>query len=120
MILAADPDKDLINKHLPEDIRIFSIKRVTKGFNSKSMCDARTYSYTLPTYAFATDKVCCNYDGTEVDELYEKKIQEYSLIDGKPCFEYRISEEKLDMLAKMLKKFEGSHNFHNFTSKMYG
>jgi len=30
-----------INKHLPDDVRVQSIKRVTKNFNSKTACDAR-------------------------------------------------------------------------------
>ena len=29
------------------------IKRVTKGFDSKNYCDSRTYSYVIPTFAFA-------------------------------------------------------------------
>ncbi|KOB78136.1 tRNA pseudouridine synthase, partial [Operophtera brumata] len=41
-----------INKRLPECIRVFGVKRVTNRFNSKSKCNARTYSYTLPTFVF--------------------------------------------------------------------
>ena len=31
-----------INAHLPNDVRVMGMKRVTKGFCSKSSCDART------------------------------------------------------------------------------
>ena len=44
-----------IQNHLPNNprtIQINEIKRVTKNFNSKSACDARTYEYLLPTFAF--------------------------------------------------------------------
>lgn len=41
-----------LNNDLPDDIRVFSVKRTTKGFNSKTNCDARSYSYTLPSYTF--------------------------------------------------------------------
>ena len=44
-----------IQTHLPSNprtIQINEIKRVTKNFNSKSACDARTYEYLLPTFAF--------------------------------------------------------------------
>lgn len=42
-----------INSYLPEAIRVYGHFRVTKGFNSKTACDARSYQYLLPTYAFA-------------------------------------------------------------------
>lgn len=80
-----------INEYLPEQIRILDIKRVTKGFNSKNSCDARTYSYTCPSFAFAPKHI-------------------------KPSEEYRINDEIMENLNKWTKYFEGTHNFHNFTS----
>lgn len=50
------PEVSLIentNAFLPDQIRVMGLKRVTRGFNSKAMCSARTYEYLLPTYAFA-------------------------------------------------------------------
>lgn len=32
-----------LNSRLPEDIRIFSVQRVTKSFNPRKFCIARTY-----------------------------------------------------------------------------
>lgn len=86
-------DIDALNKDLPEQIKVFAVKRVTKGFNSKSNCDARTYAYTLPTIAFA---------------LNEEKVDIES---------YRAPEERLKVVSEMLKLFEGTKNFHNFTSR---
>lgn len=60
---------DLVNEQLPKQIRMFGnneklvfhiyhqypslgFKRVAASFNSKNSCDARTYIYILPTYAF--------------------------------------------------------------------
>ena len=45
----------LINTHLPPHIRVMSVKRVTKGFNCRHACVARTYEYLMPTYALAPD-----------------------------------------------------------------
>ena len=57
----------LVNEQLPKQIRMFGtvktivffeitfilgVKRVAASFNSKNSCDARTYIYILPTYAF--------------------------------------------------------------------
>ena len=43
----------LINAHLPPEIRVMAVKRVTKSFDSRYACGARMYEYVLPTYAFA-------------------------------------------------------------------
>lgn len=90
---ADEIDIDAINKDLPTEIMIFGVKRVTKGFNSKEKCDARTYTYTLPTISFADHEQDVSMDT------------------------YRLSDEKLDKLNGLLKLFEGTKNFHNFTSR---
>ncbi|XP_018560852.1 tRNA pseudouridine synthase A [Anoplophora glabripennis] len=91
--LAENIDLGKINAELPEVIRVFAYKRVTKGFNSKSQCDSRTYIYMLPTVAFAD------------------KDQDISQKD------YRLGEEKLNTVNTILQNFVGTKNFHNYTSK---
>uniref|UniRef100_A0A0P4W3T8 Pseudouridylate synthase 1 homolog n=1 Tax=Scylla olivacea TaxID=85551 RepID=A0A0P4W3T8_SCYOL len=81
-----------INQHLCSQIRVMAIRRATKGFNCKSWCDSRTYSYMCPTFAFAP----------EVEKATE---------------DYRITPEVLDGLRNILKLYEGTHNFHNFTAR---
>ncbi|XP_017890874.1 tRNA pseudouridine synthase A [Ceratina calcarata] len=111
-------NKEDINKHLPEDIRVFGIKRVTKGFNSKNRCDARTYRYVLPTFAFAPEDpnfLRIEKEEEEIDE--EKRLKQLSVIDGKPYNEFRLTPEMLEKLSETLKLLEGTHNFHNFTSR---
>lgn len=93
MKLPEGANLDDINKELPEQIRVMAIHRVTKGFNSKTNCDARTYSYTLPTFAFA---------------LHSMQISE----------DYRVLTDVIQKVNDVLKMFEGTHNFHNFTSKI--
>ncbi|XP_044736563.1 tRNA pseudouridine synthase A isoform X2 [Chrysoperla carnea] len=89
-------DVQKVNENLPADIRVFDLKRVTKGFNSKSQCDARSYIYVLPTFSFAS-------------------------IDNKmtveDCSKYRITEDVLSKVNETLSLFIGTKNFHNFTSK---
>ncbi|CAI5797303.1 tRNA pseudouridine synthase A isoform X2 [Podarcis lilfordi] len=82
-----------INHHLPPHIRILGLKRVTGGFNSKNKCDARTYSYMLPTFALA-HKDCDLQDDT-----------------------YRLSTKTLETVNSLLACYKGTHNFHNFTSQ---
>ncbi|XP_074061330.1 pseudouridylate synthase 1 homolog [Macrotis lagotis] len=82
-----------INNHLPSHIRILGLKRVTGSFNSKNRCDARTYFYMLPTFAFA------HKDHDVQDETY------------------RLSPETLEKVNRLLAGYKGTHNFHNFTSQ---
>lgn len=91
-VLAEDVSKEVINASLPEQIRVLDIRRVTKGFNSKNSCDGRTYSYTCPTFAFASPE---------------------ATID----FNYRIDSTVIDKINEILKCFLGCHNYHNYTSK---
>ena len=50
------PDEAIVaraNSHLPNQIHLIALKRVTKSFDSRHNCSARTYEYLMPTYAFA-------------------------------------------------------------------
>ncbi|XP_045538127.1 tRNA pseudouridine synthase A isoform X2 [Papilio machaon] len=94
--LPLEIDIEEINKRLPENIKVFGVKRVTNKFNSKIKCNARTYSYTLPTYAFESDFVN--------DE--EKKL-------------YRITEDKLKAVNDVLAFYIGTKSYHNFTEKKH-
>ena len=42
-----------INEHLPPCIRLITMTRVAKRFNSKLQCESRIYEYLLPTFLFA-------------------------------------------------------------------
>lgn len=90
--LPSVPDlQEQINKHLCDQIRVTAVYRVIKGFNSKSWCDSRTYSYMCPTFAFAP----CTETASE---------------------DYRMTQDILEEVRKMLQMYKGLHNFHNFTS----
>lgn len=87
-----DNGHKLLNVHLPRDIRVISIRRAAPSFNSWKTCDARTYSYTIPTFAFAS-----------YDEL--------------TSYNYRISLGRVREINEILDVFVGTHNFYNFTSQ---
>ncbi|OAD53987.1 tRNA pseudouridine synthase A, mitochondrial, partial [Eufriesea mexicana] len=118
LLLPINVNKEDVNEHLPQDIRVFDIKRVTKSFNSKTKCDARTYRYVLPTFTLAPEDLAFLQvdEDEEIDE--EKRLEQLSMIAGKPYNEFRLSPEMLNKLHEILKLFEGTHNFHNFTSKV--
>lgn len=82
----------ILNSYLPADIRVLDIRRATPSFHAQKTCDSRTYSYTLPTFAFAS------------------------------CFEltniqYRINDEQIANVDDILSAFNGTHNFYNYTAR---
>ncbi|EDW83173.1 uncharacterized protein Dwil_GK22713 [Drosophila willistoni] len=99
--LPDDLDLKAFNEDLPEQIRLFGVERVTKGFNAKDQCNARTYTYTLPTVAFAP---CQSESDKEAQPPEEQST-------------YCISPEHLQKVRETLQLYEGTKNFHNFTSK---
>lgn len=83
-----------INEHLPPQIQVLGIKRVTQSFNSKNNCDARTYSYMLPTVAFSPK----DYDTGNTAA-------------------FRLEPDTLERVNRLFSLYKGTHNFHNFTSQ---
>ena len=45
-----------VNSFLPIDIKMHSLSKVTKNFNSKMHCSKRRYHYLLPTYMLQDKK----------------------------------------------------------------
>ena len=110
LISVLDDDRDetitRINSKLPSCIKVHSIKKVTKNFNSKSQADARTYLYFLPTFAFAP-LVPIN------DKAPGENDAEF---DYKASSEFRMSESTRQRVNEVLKEFLGSKYYHNYTS----
>ena len=71
----------------------------------------------MPTFAFAPENLELFKKTAEFVDA-EKRAEELSIIDGKPYNEYKLPEDALQRLNGILKEYEGTHNFHNFTSKM--
>jgi len=80
-----------VNKELPSDIKVFGHERVTKKFDAKCSCSGRSYEYLIPSYAFAPSKHIMGPS-------------------------YRISDDQLEVVTDIFKRYIGTHNFHNFTS----
>jgi tRNA pseudouridine38-40 synthase len=81
---------DDVNRHLPPDIRLMAAKRVTGAFDAKNFCDARTYSYLMPSFALCP-----------VSEVTQES--------------YKATPEVIKLFNETLKGYEGTHVFHNFT-----
>ena len=87
-----------INLQMPPEIRVHSITPVVGGFDAKAQCSKRRYEYLLPTYALQRR-------GSH-GQLFEpnRKVDPTEL------------NRQLQSLRAVLAKFEGTHNFHNYTT----
>lgn len=122
-----------INSFLPSDIKIHSLSKVSKGFNSKLQCTKRRYHYILPT--------CLLQDTTSVIGLLDDsllaqgKITDAGLSGGYAelgsnkflgCDALRsvrdsmkllrLDSSRLILFRAALKGYEGTHKYHNFTT----
>ncbi|KAG2945035.1 hypothetical protein PC117_g8780 [Phytophthora cactorum] len=100
-----------VNAALPEDIRVMHMVTVTKNFNAKMSCDQRTYEYLAPTFIFGKRARPSTSSKNE-----EKQAEDNTTLEAHKAF--RLSDETLEQLNATLKQYVGTHNFHNFTSKM--
>ncbi|CEG35362.1 trna pseudouridine(38-40) synthase [Plasmopara halstedii] len=119
-----------VNAALPEDIRVMQMVTVPKNFNAKMSCDQRIYEYLAPTFIFGERSFTAS-NGAAKNILAERTTQWAS--DSEAIFDdtvtidkktleaqkaFRLSSEMLQRLREILQQYVGTHNFHNFTSKM--
>jgi tRNA pseudouridine38-40 synthase len=79
-----------INIHLPENIKIFSIKCVARSFNVKTAVRGRHYEYVFPL----------------------------SCLSKLPQFKEKSTEHVIETVNSLLQLFQGTKNFHNYTKKL--
>ena len=93
----SDKEKDLkqlvyaLNKMLPEDIKILSLEKVSDDFHARYNAVKKIYEYKI----LLTNKDPLAYD---LAYIYPMELD-------------------IDLFKKALKKFEGTHNYQDFTSK---
>jgi len=123
--------KSLINTKLPDHIRVLDCMRTTKNFHAQLKTSHRTYTYMMPSFVLkrytsildpikkkihqAWQKEGVTYfdkqlELTENEQILPKDIEEFR--------DFRASENDIRVLDVILKKYVGTHQFHNFTSGM--
>nr|CAH8853792.1 unnamed protein product [Trichobilharzia regenti] len=93
-------NNDLISKlndALPENIRILDIIRTTRCFSAKGSCSHRVYDYLLPTFALSPSSFSTS-------------------LNDSSCWNYRVTAEQITRANHLLGRYQGTHNFYNFTS----
>ncbi|KAF7968519.1 hypothetical protein HWV62_30214 [Athelia sp. TMB] len=113
-----------INENLPPEIRAWGYVRVQNSFNARLACDSRKYTYFFPSYMLIPPKPGCelhdaikNHSGQAAEPHPFWAGEELTTpTDGTHRKrQWRISQEQMSLLRVSAKKFEGTHNFHNFT-----
>jgi tRNA pseudouridine38-40 synthase len=115
-----------INDSLPSQIRVFGARRVTKGFDARKSCDKRRYEYVLPAWLFAprealVEDVGAAADATAVeteaaDAAAAPPLESQQRQTGpSPPSVFTFDEACSERLTSILRQFEGTHNFHNYT-----
>ncbi|TCD67975.1 tRNA pseudouridine synthase 1 [Steccherinum ochraceum] len=115
-----------VNEELPPEIRVWSYVRTRNSFQARSACDSRKYTYFFPSYLLLPAKPNSGMhkntvpsdpsesaavhpfwaetpsDSTPADDLRRKR-------------QWRAGPGDVAKFREFAKKFEGTHNFHNFT-----
>ncbi|KIO26619.1 hypothetical protein M407DRAFT_15026 [Tulasnella calospora MUT 4182] len=128
-----------INSFLPPQIRVWSFLRTRNTFNCRKECDSRRYEYLFPSWMLLPPK-----PGSSLAKQLEEARKEAGLPSNPvhPIWEgsvgepapasdeerqriaaadlqrkrlWRIDEATLNRFRSVLKEFEGTHCFHNYT-----
>jgi len=124
-----DAVRENINQHLPFDIRILDVVRVTKKFCAKSQRNKVRYQYMVPSFVLQHhEKIRKLFQSVGLDHPKEKNRETYmnpftpeQLEALQPLVStYRATPEDLDRLKRALESFQGTHLFHNYTNGKTG
>lgn len=118
--------RDKINQHLPNDVRVLDIIKVSRAFCAKTQRDRARYTYMIPSF------VCYNRTDLKTlfstvlgpnnnvregrsprDPLTYQEIQQLSAV----LTQFRATPRHLQDLQEALCQYEGTMSFHNFTKR---
>jgi tRNA pseudouridine38-40 synthase len=97
--------KQMLNEHLPKDIKIFRIIEMSRSFDAKDNNNNREYHYILPSFCLEPRNLSKSYEGVSIDTYTGN-------------YSYKISPEYHEKLQAICKQFKGTRNFHNYTKKL--
>ena len=120
-----DGPRKLLESNLPSDIRVLDIVRTTRNFCAKTQRDRVRYQYMVPSFLLHPDwkgvmeeqgidttkgRSGRNNGDTKMPLTTEESEKLYTVLR-----DYRSTEENRNLLQAALKKYEGTHFYHNFT-----
>jgi tRNA pseudouridine38-40 synthase len=123
MLAPQDDMGEAINERLPPGIRVFGVARVTAGFDARKTCDRRRYEYILPEFAFDPNSCRAKADsradgGKEADAADAAAEAAAATPPDAPSPPFVFDDAAKDRMTAILRGYEGTHNFHNFTVRL--
>ncbi|KAJ8331772.1 tRNA pseudouridine synthase 1 [Batrachochytrium dendrobatidis] len=76
------PAVEAVNKLLPSSMRVFRIIPVASDFSARRTCEARTYEFLIPTYAFSPPPAAAHYAYAEQYSIPDLPISPSSRPQG--------------------------------------
>mmetsp|Transcript_14314 Transcript_14314/g.22067 ORF Transcript_14314/g.22067 Transcript_14314/m.22067 type:complete len:501 (-) Transcript_14314:727-2229(-) len=110
-----------VNRFLPQDIRILDILKTKRKFYAKTAREKVRYMYMLPSFMLYErealrkvfeDRDCHKNSRHKNDPLSDEDID--AVRDQ--LSKYRVPSERLEKLRAALKRYEGTHSYHNYTN----
>lgn len=121
MVLHPPGMVERINQHLPEQIRILGYQRTVRGYDSRKACDKRRYEYIFPAWVFdpSVQPVGNSANPDDSATLCDDDIKlknKKKLSERDPSFVF--DDVCTSKMTEILKQFQGTHNFHNYTVRV--
>ncbi|KAG9046451.1 tRNA pseudouridine synthase 1 [Tulasnella sp. UAMH 9824] len=128
-----------INSFLPPQIRVWSFLRTRNTFNCRKECDSRRYEYLFPSWMLLPPKPGSSLakqleearkeaglPSNPVHPIWEGSVEELAPASDEERQQivaadlqrkrlWRVDDATLDRFRSVLKEFEGTHCFHNYT-----
>ena len=122
-----------VNAFLPSDIKLQTMTKVSKSFNAKNLCTKRRYHYLLPTFTLQKVQEInqvlteaykaqgpvkgAGYESGYVDPNTSRTLTKDTLQSMRQSFvDYRVTSDIIESFRTALHAYEGTKNYHNFTS----
>jgi tRNA pseudouridine(38-40) synthase len=99
---------------------VLDVARTTRSFCAKTQRDRARYQYMIPSFLLHTDaRSVLTEQGIPLEgrkEIAKEPLSKEEIQKLQPILKaYRSTDEQRELLKAALKKYEGTHPFHNFT-----
>jgi len=128
-VKSRDDFQEVLNSYLPDHVRVLKVVRSTKNFIAKNKCEFRTYSYTMPSFVLMNHidvigpiktkcKLAAKNDPTQYFKMQKELTENITVLplEDEKLKTFRATESDIKRLDTILKRYHGTHSFHNFTS----
>ncbi|KAL7428854.1 hypothetical protein ACHAXH_001830 [Discostella pseudostelligera] len=134
-----DAMRNKVNEYLPSEIQVLDIARPTRMFCARTNRNKVRYQYMVPSYMFCPREEVRNAfammlpdedgggrivdsDSSNNNNLVQDEtttiLPEILAQARNRLMKYRVSPDQLERLQRVLKLFEGTHCFHNYTRRV--